>query len=276
MRHAAETVERLFAMGPTLTAQSGPGWLTSTGAAFLAAIVFAVVGVYLMLRRGPRSRWVGAAMGLVAVLVLARRLEPLGQWGWNVAFWCLAGLTVVAAVATIASRNPIYCAIWFAVSLLGTGALFLLQGAEFLGLATVVVYAGAIVVTFLFLLMLAQPGGHAYYDRISWGTPAMLLATLAGVTITAGIALAVSTMSGDSQVAAGPVGQVQAQGSEELLPVGLAGGQHVARLGGQLFARHLIAIEVVGTLLLVALVGAIAIVMQGKPVSGPRGGESRE
>ena len=65
-------------------------------------------------------------------------------------------------------RSPVYCAIWFALSLLGTAALFLFQGAQFLGVATIVVYAGAILVTFLFVLMLAQPEGDAFYDRISW------------------------------------------------------------------------------------------------------------
>jgi NADH-quinone oxidoreductase subunit J len=52
--------------------------------------------------------------------------------------------------------------------LLGTAGLFLYQGAQFLSVATVVVYAGAILVTFLFVLMLAQPEGQAYYDRVSW------------------------------------------------------------------------------------------------------------
>ena len=85
-----------------------------------------------------------------------------------------AVITVASAAATIASRSPVYSAIWFAVSLLGTAGLLLLQGAQFLGIATVAVYAGAIVVTFLFVLMLAQPEGHAYYDRVSWGTDAAL------------------------------------------------------------------------------------------------------
>ena len=61
-----------------------------------------------------------------------------------------------------------YCAVWFALSLLGTAGLFLFQGAQFLAVATIVVYAGAILVTFLFVLMLAQPNGRAYYDRVSW------------------------------------------------------------------------------------------------------------
>ena len=61
-----------------------------------------------------------------------------------------------------------YCAIWFALTLVGTAGIFMLQGAQFLGVATIVVYAGAILVTFLFVLMLAQPGGDAFYDRVSW------------------------------------------------------------------------------------------------------------
>ena len=59
------------------------------------------------------------------------------------------------------------------MSLLGTAGLFLFQGAQFLGVATIVVYAGAILVTFLFVLMLAQPEGHAFYDRVSWEAPAV-------------------------------------------------------------------------------------------------------
>ena len=62
-------------------------------------------------------------------------------------------------MATVTFRNPVYCAIWFGLSLLGTAGLFLFHGAQFLAVATVVVYAGAILVTFLFVLMLAQPEG---------------------------------------------------------------------------------------------------------------------
>ena len=64
----------------------------------------------------------------------------------------------MAAVATISFRNPVYCAIWFGMTLTGTAGLFLLAGAEFLAVATLVVYAGAILVTFLFVLMLAAAG----------------------------------------------------------------------------------------------------------------------
>src|SRR5262249_40252291 len=100
----------------------------------------------------------------------APQLSELRYQNWfnNGEFFVLAGITVISAAATVTFRNPVYCAIWFALSLLGTGGLFLFQGAQFLGVATIVVYAGAILVTFLFVLMLAQPGGFAFYDRLSW------------------------------------------------------------------------------------------------------------
>lgn len=52
--------------------------------------------------------------------------------------------------------------------------------------------------------------------------------------------------------------------------------RHVAELGGQLFARHLVAVEVAGTLLLVALIGAVAIVIQGEAPAGGEGGPGHE
>ncbi len=124
---------------------------------------------------------------------------------------------------------------------------------QFLAAATIVVYAGAIVVTFLFVLMLAQPRGDAYYDRVSWEG---LLAAATGAVLLAILSLTIGKL-GLNQVA-GPAADALA--SNVLTP------EHVARLGGELFGRHLIAVEVAGTLLLVALVGATAV------VSAQRGG----
>ena len=60
--------------------------------------------------------------------------------------------------------------------------------------------------------------------------------------------------------------------TEEALAAGILTPQHVARLGGELFGRHLIAVEVAGTLLLVALVGAAVIVAQGREEKGSGSG----
>ncbi len=65
----------------------------------------------------------------------------------------------------ISSRNPVYSALWFAMVVIATAGLFLLASASFLAAGTVIVYAGAIIVTFLFVIMLAQMEGKAVYDR---------------------------------------------------------------------------------------------------------------
>ena len=74
-------------------------------------------------------------------------IEPLGA---AALFWVVAAVTVVSAAAMITMRSPVYSAIWFAMTLLGTSCLFFLQGAQLLAVATIVVYAGAIVVMFLY------------------------------------------------------------------------------------------------------------------------------
>jgi NADH-quinone oxidoreductase subunit J len=167
-------------------------------------------------------------------------------------------------VATISSRSPVYCAIWFALSLLGTAGLYLFQGAQFLGVATIVVYAGAIVVTFLFVIMLAQPEGQAQYDRISWGWFPKVFGVVA-----AGALLGILTfMLGDLKQAARAPKSVEGT-VQTTTPLQAANGvlneRHMATLGGNLFAEHLLSVEVAGTLLLAALVGAIAIAIYGKP-----------
>ena len=97
-------------------------------------------------------------------------------------------------------RSPVYTAIWFALSLLGVSGLFFYNGAQFLGAATIVVYAGAIIVTFLFVIMLAQPEGDATYDRISWATFPQPLSLLAGAGMVGALAFAISSVSGPVQL----------------------------------------------------------------------------
>ncbi|MEX2559403.1 MAG: NADH-quinone oxidoreductase subunit J [Pirellulales bacterium] len=234
------------------------------------ATVLLAAGLWLLLPRGARGRRAGAVLAAAGLALLAWQVARFDgrHWGAEAVFWTLAATTVVSALGAVTMRSPVYCAIWFALTLLGTAGLFLFQGAQFLGVATVVVYAGAILVTFLFVLMLAQPRGQTRYDRLSWeallsaSTGAMLVGMLTAVLIgqtggkepgsTAALATAISQHDREQRI---------------LHP------QHVAQLGGQLFSRHLVAIEVAGTLLLVALVGAVAIVSHGRPAAVGEGSD---
>ncbi len=218
------------------------------------AVFLGAVGLWLMLPRGgARGRAAGIVLSAIALGLWLSRFHGLGGWGADGLFFLLAVVAVVAAVGAVTSHNPIYAAIWFGLSLLGTAGLLLLVGAQFLAAATVLVYAGAILVTFLFVLMFAQPEGLSSCDRRSWE---------AGLSAAVGIALVgvLSVAVGGVFSAPHPI----TPPALESLAAGVLDPQQVARLGGELFAHWLIAVEVAGTLLLAALVGAAVIVNRGK------------
>jgi NADH-quinone oxidoreductase subunit J len=246
----------------------GPVQHTCSCATFWA-LLLGVIGIWFLL---PTRLRYGKALGSVLVAIagglFAYDLPLLGNLkdhGLDQAvFWLLTAITLGAAVATITSQAPIYSAIWFALSLLGTAGLFLFQGAQFLAGATVVVYAGAIVVTFLFVIMLAQPEGHSAYDRLTWGG----LPKILGVA-SAGLLVGILTfMLGKTkhEIAQPAAMTAAAPGDGARTAVsGIRSDKHVANLGRHLFGEHLLSIEIAGTLLLVALVGAVAIAIAGKP-----------
>lgn len=225
---------------------------------FLLCSALLVIGIYWLLP--PRGRGKGFLIGsfLTALSVLLFLLPTLMKLPSAPAFFLLEGLAILGGLGTVTSRSPVYSAIWFASSLLAIGAILLMGGAQFLGLATVAVYAGAIVVTFLFVLMLAQPEGHAVYDRLGWGWLPSLCATIAGVSFAAIVSIGLlGTHETKAQTTTTSISEATA--TKDILA-----SDHVARLGGELFGRHLISIQVAAVLLLVALVGAIAMAIHGK------------
>lgn len=286
----------------TADAAAKPKWREIAECPTAWGLFLGVVGLWLMLPQAIRIRSLfrsfvlgndlsappvrhGKTVGGV-LLVLALGLigadlpwlaNPLAQG----VFWAMAAITLVAAIGCITAQSPVYSALWFAMSLLGTSGLFFLEGAQFLSVATIVVYAGAIVVTFLFVLMLAQPEGHAAYDRITWGWFPRTISVLVAGGIVAMLTLVLGGLKDQAQAegrdmearaalvaardAAKPADDKSLALKQPAKPKNdILTEHHMARLGGYLFTRHLISIEVAGTLLLAALVGAVAIAIQGK------------
>ena len=100
--------------------------------------------------------------------------------GETVLFYAFSGIAIVSGALLVTQRNPARAALSFALVVLSTCGLFLLLAAPFLMAATIIVYAGAIVVTFLFVLMLAQQEGLSDADARSREP---LLATLTGFVL---------------------------------------------------------------------------------------------
>ena len=238
--------------------------------AMLLALGTALAAVGLWWLLPGSTRWwraLGGVLALVGFGFLGSQVPVVGDWCATGMFYAIAAGTMVAAVATISCRSPVYCAIWFGMTLTATAGLFLLAGAEFLAVATIVVYAGAILVTFLFVLMLSQPEGHTSYDRRSWEpmlsafTGAVLVGILSmmiGSAITQADAAYVSDAEAATPAAHGAVPAA----AQPVPPT-------IARLGAELFTRYLVAVEAAGALLFAALVGAAVIVTQGRAAMKP-------
>ncbi len=104
----------------------------------IVSVVLGALGMWLLLPRPSlRGRLAGAALAAAAAGLLASQLPGLAGVLDQTLFYILAGVTVSSAAAAVSLKNPVYCAIWFAMTVLGTAGLFLLQGAQFLAVATI-------------------------------------------------------------------------------------------------------------------------------------------
>jgi NADH:ubiquinone oxidoreductase subunit 6 (subunit J) len=149
-------------------------------------LALGLVGVYLLLPRvRPLPTLWGAAPASLALLLTGIVWIRGGLTSPEMLlFYVFSGIAIVSAGLLISQHNPVHAALSFALVVLSTCGLFLLQAAPFLMAATTIVYAGAIVVTFLFVIMLAQQAGLSDADQRSREP---FLATLAGFLVLGGL-----------------------------------------------------------------------------------------
>lgn len=145
-------------------------------------------------------------------------------------------LAILLGAGFVAFRQPVYAALSFAGIILTTCIAYVLNDSPFIAAATMIVYAGAIIIVFLFVLMFAQRSALQHYD-LHLNAP--LAAVVAGAGVFALLAYAVSDMP-ISTAAAAPASSVK-------------------DFGLLLFTKYLWTVELSGTLLLVASIAAIVI-----------------
>lgn len=155
-------------------------------------------------------------------------------------FWTLAGLTLGGSLLVVTRRNPVAAALWLIVSLGATAGLFLTLGAHFLGVVQVLTYAGAIMVLFMFVIMLLNIRDAALED-IWGGTSWWFVAVPGAVILFAG-----SKMFHDALPADGRGEAAEGYGAIEAI-------------AGELFGTYLLAFEAVSLLLLAGIVGVMLL-----------------
>lgn len=241
-------------------------WSTENGAALIPLVLGWLAVWWLLPREKARSRILGGLIGLGALLALqVTLLPPAGHVVRDVMFYLFAGVAILAAVLMITDSNPVFAALWFALTTLSVCGLFLLNSAPFLSAATIIVYAGAIVVTFLFVIMLAQQSATSNYDHraVQPATASIMSFVLLGALLFAlqewgGIngkvsdeARAGQFVALDVKTKANLFSQPPSSNKSEI------GSMRV--LGRSLFSDYLYVVELAGTVLLIATIGAIAI-----------------
>ncbi len=158
-----------------------------------------------------------------------------------IAFWLLAPIIVLAALGILFVRKAVHAALLLAVVMIGLAVLYLVQDAPFLFAVQIIVYTGAILMLFLFVLMLV--GVDASDSVVETIRGQRLMATLAGLGFGALLVL------GIAQVSVGA-----ATGLDEAN----AGG-NVPGLAQLLFSRYVFAFEVTSALLITAVLGAMVL-----------------
>jgi NADH:ubiquinone oxidoreductase subunit 6 (subunit J) len=162
-------------------------------------LIAGALAVYLLLPRPrPYPAWWGAGLGTVALALGGVWIVRVGALtAETVLFYCFSGITIIAGGMLLMQRNPARAALSFALVVLATCGLFLLLGAPFLTAATIIIYAGAIVVIFLFLLMLAQQEGPSDAD---WRSREPLLVTLTGFVLLGTILYVLQVCTGTHEI----------------------------------------------------------------------------
>ena len=168
----------------------------------------------------------------------------------NVLFYVFGAILVGSAVGVITARNPVHCALFLVFAFLNSAVIWLLLGAEFLAITLVVVYVGAVMVLWLFVVMMMDVDvaklrqGFTRYAPVGALVALVVIAQIGMVVWGRRLGLA------DAPPAAAPAP---------------AGASNTAELGQLLYTQYLWPFEVAAVILLVAIVAAITLTMRRRP-----------
>jgi NADH-quinone oxidoreductase subunit J len=162
-----------------------------------------------------------------------------------IAFYFMALCTVVGALALIVVPNPVYCALSLVGTLFTMAGIFILLNQEFVAAIQILIYAGAIMVLFLFVIMLLNLRTDEQFT-IRWSLPKAV-----GALIAAAILAQLVAVFSSPAAKLGPLG--------EYPPERLAKEGAVQIVGDLLFTKYVLPFEVISVLLMVAVMGAVVL-----------------
>jgi NADH-quinone oxidoreductase subunit J len=158
----------------------------------------------------------------------------------QILFWFLSVLALFSALMVVTSKNPVHSVLWLIVTFFSISAHYVLLNAQFLAIVNIIVYAGAIMVLFLFVIMLMNLGKSVEPQKNKW---VRLAGGIAGGCLLLVMVAALRNTEIRQQVAEVKTGDI-----------GL-----IKNLGQELFSTYVVPFEISSILFLSAMVGAIVI-----------------
>ena len=156
----------------------------------------------------------------------------------QILFWVLTAIALFSALLVITSKNPVYSVLWLIVTFFTISGHYLLLNAQFLAIVNIIVYAGAIMVLFLFVIMLMNLSKDTEPQKNRW---LKLAGAVAGGSLLLVLVAALRTTETQmTQLGTGNIGLIQ-------------------NLGKVLFTEYVVPFEIASILFLSAMIGAVVI-----------------
>lgn len=165
----------------------------------------------------------------------------------EILFYAFAAVLVVAAVGVITARNPVHAVLFLVFAFFNSAVLWLLMEAEFLAIVLVLVYVGAVMVLFLFVVMMLDVNVAQMREGFTRYAPLGILIAAIVVVEIGSVVWAKSL--GGAATAAAP-------------SVAVEGYSNTRALGELLYTKYLYPFEIAAVILLIAIVAAIALTMR--------------
>lgn len=159
----------------------------------------------------------------------------------SILFWFLSALALLSAIMVLASKNPIHSILWLIAVFFAISGHYILLNAQFLAIVNLIVYAGAIMVLFLFVIMLMNLSAHTEPQKNLWMKLAGVISGGILFTILISVIRSSADMVGrNAQLKEGNIGLI-------------------STLGKVLFTDYVVPFEISSVLFLSAMVGAVVI-----------------
>lgn len=167
----------------------------------------------------------------------------------TIVFYVFSAILLLAASRVISVKNPVHAALFLVLAFFSASALWMLLKAEFLAIALVLVYVGAVMVLFLFVVMMLDINFEELRKQFRSYLPVGLLV---GAAVLVEMVLVLGLSFGKRPGVTGAPNAVTVDGS------------NAKALGVELFTKYIYAVEIAGVLLLVAIVAAIALTLRDR------------